>query len=486
MQQLSGLDAEFLAMESASVFGHVGSVCLVDPSTADGPFDLQRLTDLIESRLHLVPVFRRRVVEVPLGVDHPYWVEDPDFSLEFHVREIALPAPGDAEQLARQVARLHARPLDRSRPLWELYLVTGVEGGRAAVYSKIHHAAMDGVGGDALLLAVLDPTPKARPLPPPPDWAPDPLPGALALLARSAVSLPRRPGRAVGIGIGLLRHAPALVSAALGRLPVARRSSPDAVLPHPGLRAPATPFNARIGPHRRVAFADLDLTAVKEVRRRAGVTVNDVVMALCAGALRRWLADHEALPDSPLVAAVPVSVRSEADRESYGNQVSAMLTALPTQAADPLDRLSGAAAAMTAAKRDHGAIPPTLLADAFELAPPVLAGLGWRLAARLDVMRRINPWNLFVSNVPGPAIPLFYAGAKVLAYFPLSALAHGQGLNITAFSYADRLCFGLLADRALVPDLERLAEYLRAELDDLLDATASGGTAPRTPSEPVR
>jgi WS/DGAT/MGAT family acyltransferase len=294
---------------------------------------------------------------------------------------------------------------------------------------------------------------------------------------------------AVQLGAGLVRHAPGLAAATFDRLAGPNRSAgaaPDAagddpVLPHPGLRAPKTPFNARITPHRRVAVADLPLAQVDELRARVGASVNDIVMALTAGALRRWLLEHEALPETPLVAAVPVSVRDQSQQESYGNRVSALLAVLPTHLDDPGHRLAGARAAMLAAKRDLGAIPPTLLADVTELAPPVLAGLGWKLAARLDLMQRVNPWNLFVSNVPGPTSPLYYAGAKVVAYFPLSALAHGQGLNITAFSYHDRLCFGLLADRTLVPDVDTLAAHLGTELDDLLTATggpAGGGVRP--------
>jgi WS/DGAT/MGAT family acyltransferase len=477
MQQLSGLDAEFLAMESPAVYGHVGSVIMLDPSTSPEPFDLHRLTDHIHSRLPLVPAFRRRLVTVPLGLDQPYWVDDPDFALDYHVRELALPAPGDDDQLARQVARLHARPLDRARPLWELYLITGLSGGRAAIYTKIHHAAMDGVGSDALMNAVVDTSPEGRDLPPAPRWAPGPLPGGAALLARTALSVARLPGRAAALGADLVRHAPALAAAAAERLPSPLRPADDG-LPHAALRAPHTPFNADISPHRRCAFADVSFADVKEVKRRAGVTVNDVVMAMCAGALRRWLADHDALPDVPLVAAVPVSLRGEKHREAYGNQVSAMLAALPTDVADPLERLRATSAATAAAKADHAAIPPTLLSDASALAPPVLAGLGWQVAVKVGLMRRVNPWNLFISNVPGPRVPVYYGGPRVTGYYPLSAIAHGQGLNITLFSYVDRLCFGLVADRSLVPDLDRLTHHLAAELDVLLAATTPGPTKP--------
>jgi WS/DGAT/MGAT family acyltransferase len=474
VQQLTGLDAEFLAMESPAVYGHMGSVCVLDPDTAPAPVDLERLTSLIASRLHLVPLFRRRLVGVPMGLDHPYWVDDPNFSLDYHVREIALPAPGDDGQLARQVARLHSRPLDRDHPLWEIYLISGLQGGRVAVYSKIHHAAMDGVGGDDMLVAVLDPSPQGRQLTPAPPWRPDPLPSGVSLLTRSAASLAWQPVRAAKVGAGLLRHAPGLAAAVAERLPLPSvlRGEDDGA-PHPGLLAPHTPFNAQITPHRRWAFADLSLQTVKQVKQRAGVTVNDVVMALTAAALRRWLIEHGALPDRPLIAAVPVSLRTRQEAGTYGNRVSATLAALPTHLDDPVERLHAAAASMEAAKHDHSTIPPTLLADATGFANPVLAQTGWRLAARWRLMERVNPWNLFVSNVPGPTVPLYYAGARLIGYYPISAIAHGQGLNVTAMSYLDRICFGLLACRSLVPDVDLMAGYLTEELE-LLDRLTAG------------
>src|SRR6266540_4231965 len=291
VQQLTGLDAAFLAMETRTVFGHVGSVCIVDPSTAPEPFTLERFTRVVESRLPLVPPLRRRLVDVPLGLDQPYWIEDPDFDIEFHVRELALPSPGSDRQLAEQAARLHARPLDRSRPLWEIYLIFGLEGGRAAIYSKVHHAAIDGVSGNDVLAAVLDLSPEGRKLADPPPGRTERQPGAVELLARSAVSLTRHPLRAVRLSVGLLRSAPSLVaSPALARLPLVEQllgRDGDAVLSRPGLRAPRTPFNRSITQHRRWGFCGLSLSEVKRVKNAHGITVNDVVMALCAGALRR-------------------------------------------------------------------------------------------------------------------------------------------------------------------------------------------------------
>ena len=474
MQQLTGLDAAFLAMETHAVFGHVGSVSILDPSTSPDPVTLDKITGLIEQRLHLMPPFRRRLVTVPLGLDQPYWIEDPGFNIEYHVREIALPAPGDDKQLAEQAARLHARPLDRNRPLWEIYLIHGLSGGRIALYSKVHHAAIDGVSGGDILAAILDLTPEGRTVDPEP-WQGEKEPGSAHMLARSAISLAVQPLRAARVGYSLVKSLPALASAP-GRpqLPVIdklfSRDNSNVVLQASGLRAPATPFNKAISPHRRWAFRSLPLEDIKAVKNKAGGTVNDVVMALSTAALRRWLIDHDALPDQPLIAAVPVSIRTEDEKGSAGNKVSTMIAPLPTNIEDPLERLEACTVAMRAAKEQHGALPATLLSDVTQFAMPALAGQAARLAARVRLLERVNPFNLFVSNVPGPNIPLYYAGARLLGYYPLSAIADGQGLNITVCSLSGQLHFGLIADRELVPDLDVMMDYLAEELDILTKA----------------
>jgi WS/DGAT/MGAT family acyltransferase len=476
MQQLTGLDAAFLAMETPSVYGHVGSVCVLDPSTAPAPLTIERLTKVIESRLHLIPPFRRRLVTVPLGLDQPYWIEDPDFDIEFHVRELALPEPGDDKQLAEQAARLHARQLDRRRPLWELYLIHGLQGGRVAIYTKVHHSAIDGVSGNDILTALLDLSPEGRPEASPPEWDCDEPPGAAEMLLRSAVAFTLQPLRAARFSYGLLRSLPALAtSPARPQLPVIDRllgRDRNVLLSSTGLRAPATPFNRSIGPHRRWAFRSLPFESVRAVKNAAGVSVNDVVMALCAGALRRWLTERDALPASPLIAGVPVSVRTDQQKGTHGNRVSSMIAPLPTHLSDPEERLRAAHDAMRAAKDQHGALPADLLADVTQFAMPALAGQAARLSARLRLVERISPFNLIVSNVPGPNVPLYYAGAQVLSYLPLSAIADGQGLNITVISYGGQMHFGLIADRDLVPDLDELADALAAELDDLTAAVA--------------
>ena len=472
MQQLTGLDAAFLAMETSSVFGHVGSVCVLDPSTAPQALTLDRLTRLIESRLHLIPPFRRRLVEVPLGLAQPYWLEDPDFDIEYHVRELALPAPGDDKQLAEQAARLHARPLDRRRPLWELYLIHGLKDGRKAVYTKVHHAAIDGVSGNDILAAVLDLTPEGREETDTPAWECDKQPGAASMLARSVVSLTSQPIRAARMSYGLVRSLPGLAtSPARPRLPVIDRilkRDANVVLSSTGLRAPATPFNKSVSPHRRWAFVSLPFADVKRVKDVHGTTVNDVVMALSAGALRRWLLDRKALPEAPLVAGVPVSVRTEDQKGTGGNRVSSMIAPIPTNVPDTTERLRACHEAMRAAKQQHGALPADMLADVAQFAMPALAGQAARVAARLRLVERLNAFNLIISNVPGPNIPLYYAGARLLAYYPLSAIADGQGLNITVMSYGGQLHFGLIADRELVPDLDKMAGYLADELAELV------------------
>lgn len=442
---------------------------VLDPATATGPFTLQRLTGHVAARQHLLPLLRRRLVDVPLGLDQPYWVEDVPPDLGHHIREVEL-AVGDGADLAQQVADLHGRPLDRSRPLWELHLIRGLAGGRVAVYLKFHHAAMDGASGDDILAALLDPTPQGRLDEPLPPGAFERRPAAASLLLRSARSLLGQPVRATHLGNDLLRRLPRLAVAAADRVPVLDQiHHHDPLLPHRGLRAPHTPFNAPVSPRRCLAFADLSLMDVRRFKTAVGgMTVNDVVMAVGAGALRRWLVAHDALPEQPLVAAVPVSVRRSGDAGSYGNWFSVVFAAVPTNVAAPDERLAATAAAMRAAKAEQAAIPPGLFADVTGLTVPALAGPGWHWSARLRLLERVNPFNLFISNIPGPRMPLYYAGALMQAYYPISAIAHGQGLNITAISYRDRLSFGLLACPELVPDVDRLAAWLGEELRLLL------------------
>src|SRR5215472_3115876 len=472
MQQLTGLDAAFLALETANATGHVGGVSVVDPKDAPQPLTLARLTEVMAERLPLVPVLRRKLLNVPLGLDQPYWIDDADFDIEYHVREIALPRPGSDAQLTEQVSRLHARPLDRNRPLWELYLITGLARKRAAVYSKIHHAAVDGVSGTELLTVLFDLTPAGPELPAAEPFQPERPPPLPVLAAKAGMRLAWRPVQTVQITNELVRILPTLaplVNTLIGEMLGLNRGDGSVIATRPGW-APATPFNQAITPHRRFAFRSVDLDTVKAVKKAFGVSVNDVVLAMCAGALRRWLIDHNALPDQPLVAMIPVSVRDPASQGGLGNRVSAMLTPLPTNVTDPGLRLQIVRSATQVAKTQQAAIPQGLVDQISDFAVPALTARAARVVFATGLLHRLPPFNVTISNVPGPNVPVYLCGAKLLAHYPVSVITAGQGLNITLVGYRGQLHFGLVSSRELVPDIDTLAGYLPEELALLVEA----------------
>jgi len=479
MQQLTGLDAAFLALETTHSTGHVGGVSILDPKDAPAPLTLARLTQVLGDRLPLIPVLRRKLLNVPFGLDQPYWVDDPDFDIEYHIREIALPRPGSAAQLTEQVSRLHARPLDRSRPLWEIYLITGLAKRRAAVYTKIHHSAIDGASGAELLTILLDLTPEGREVPAQPPFAPARPPGLVALTAKAAAKLAWRPVEAVRLTNELVRVLPTLapaLSTLVGSMLGLNRGDGEVIVTSLG-RAPVTPFNRAITPHRRLALRSVDLESVKTVKNAFGVSVNDVVLAMCAGALRRWLADHDSLPDAPLITMIPVSVRDPASKTAMGNKVSAMLAVLPTHLADPGERVQLAHAATKIAKAQQAVIPQGLVDHVSDFSPPALTARAARVVFATGLLHRLPPFNLCISNVPGANVPVYLCGAKLLAHYPVSVLTDGQGLNITVLGYLGQLHFGLVSCRELVPDIDVLAGYLVDELDVLLKAASERPSA---------
>jgi len=472
MQQLTGLDASFLALETTSSTGHVGGLSVLDPKEAPKPLTLARLTEVLTQRLPLIPVLRRKLLNVPFGLDQPYWIDDPDFDIEYHVRELALPRPGSDAQLTEQVSRLHARPLDRSRPLWEIYLITGLAHRRAAVYTKIHHAAIDGASGAELLTVLLDMSPAGRELPPAKPWHPEKAPSWPELAARAAAKAAWRPVETVRITNELVKVLPTLapvVSTVVGGMLGLNRGDGEVIATMPG-RPPATPFNKPITQHRRFAFRSVDLNTVKQIKNAFGVSVNDVVMAMCAGALRRWLADREALPSQPLIAMIPVSVRDPASKGALGNKVSAMLAALPTNVDDPGLRLEIVHQATRIAKAQQAAVPQGLVDQISDFTPPALTARAARVVFATGVLHRLPPFNLTISNVPGPNVPVYLCGAKLIAHYPVSVVTDGQGLNITLVGYLGQLHFGLVACRELVPDIDVLAGYLVDELVLLAEA----------------
>ena len=497
MQQLSGLDAGFLYLETGPNFGHVCGVALLDPAEGSDPptgltFDAVRA--LVAQRLPLLPPLRRRLVEVPLGIDRPYWADDPDFDLDFHVRELALPAPGGPQQLADQVARIASRPLDRARPLWELYLLSGLEHGHLALLVKFHHAAIDGVAGAELFTTLLDQAPSPVDLSTESEpWQPAPVPGELQMLARGVAGAALQPLRALDFSrrvwgtvpraTGFLARStgPALTGEltrwASGALAPDAPAPDGGVLGGPGVTAPRTSFNRPITPHRRWAYGKASLTSVKAVKNAFGVTVNDVVMAACAGALRRWLLAHDELPAQPLLAMVPISVRTPEQAGQFGNRVSALIAGLPTHLADPAARLRFAHEAMRAAKEQHSALSADTLQDVTQFALPALATRAMRVAAQMRLADYVSPpYNLVISNVPGPRTPLYCAGARMLGYYPVSVVTDGLGLNITVQSYLDDLDIGLVSCRELVPDLWDLLDRLTGSIDELAEL-ARGATS---------
>ena len=490
MQQLSGLDASFLYLETGANVGHVCEVALLDPSQAPtatdaggGPaFDAVRA--LVAQRLPLLPPLRRRLVEVPLGIDRPYWADDPDFDLDFHVRELALPAPGGPQLLADQVARIASRPLDRARPLWELYLLSGLEHGRLALVVKFHHAAFDGVAGTELLTTLLDQTPEPVDLSAEPGpWRPARVPGDLQMWLRGVAGVTLQPLRALDLSRRMLGTVPRAARFLVGSTgpavtdELSRWASggptDGGVLGWPSLTAPRTSFNRPITPHRRWAYGTASLTTVKAIKNAFGVTVNDVVMAACAGALRRWLVAHDELPDSPLLAMVPISVRTPEQTGQFGNRVSALVAGLPTHLADPEARLRYAHEAMRTAKEQHSALSAETLQDITQFALPALVTRALRVAAQLRLADYVKPpYNVVISNVPGPRTPLYCAGARMLGYYPVSVVTDGLGLNITVQSYLDQLDIGLVSCRELVPDLWDLLDHLTASIDELAELAA--------------
>lgn len=466
MQRLTGLDATFLYMETPSAYMHVAGLMVLDPSELAGGFSYQEIKEFYASRLHLAAPFRRRLAEIPLGLHHPLWIEDPDFDLDYHLHHIAVPPPGGRKQIQDLAAHLVSIHLDRNRPLWEAWVIEGLEGGNVAVLTKVHHAAIDGVSGNEIIVAMLqlsphDEAPKATE-----DWQPDRVPTEIERLGYAASSLARQPVRAV-------RTARRTIQTAL-RLRE-RNRKPDVSPPPSFFSAPPTSFNHALTPHRGFAFTTVSLSDVKAVKNAAGVTVNDVVLALCAGTLRAYLDDRGEEIDAPLVAMVPMSVRTGDEQGSYGNRVSQLLCSLATDIDDPVKRLQAIHDGTHEAKEQHNAIGADILTDWAEFMAPALAGRAARLYSRTRIADRHRPlFNVTISNVPGPPFPLYSAGAKMLANYPMGPIFDGGGLNITVMSYLDNLDFGLVACSDLIPDVAVIADGLQDALIELKKAIGIG------------
>ncbi len=466
LQRLSGLDASFLYLETSTQPLHVCSVLELDASTIPGGYSFERLRDELAVRVKAIPTFRERLANSFLNLDHPVWVEDDEFDVDRHVHRVGLPAPGGRVELAEICGHLASLPLDRRHPLWEMWAIEGLDGtdarkgGRLAVLTKIHHAAVDGVTGANLMSQLCSIEPDAAP-PEPVDASrgTNPLRIAIGGLGRFAT-------RPITLATNVL---PATVTTVVDT--VKRVAGGAASMASP-FAAPPTPFNASITAHRNVAFVQLDLEDIKTVKNHFGAKVNDVVMALVSGVLRTYLLERDELPEASLVAMVPVSVHDRSDRPGR-NQVSGMFSSLQTQIADPAERLAAIAAANSAAKEHSSAIGATLLQDWSQFAGPAVFGIAMRVYARSRLTER-PVHNLVVSNVPGPQIPLYFLGAQVQAMYPLGPIFHGAGLNITVMSLDGRLNVGLISCPELVPDLWDMADGFVTGMGELLAAATTG------------
>ncbi len=424
-------------------------------------FDHDRLVELISQRIAFVPRYRQRIRWVPGRLANPVWVDDEHFDVSYHVRRSALPRPGDDHQLAELVARVQSRPLDRSRPLWEMYLVEGLAGGRFAIISKTHHAMVDGIAAVDIGQVILDTTPDRRE-PPADTWRPAPEPSWVELVAGAVAETVRRPTAAIDTvrgGLGEFQHLAGRVAGAAGGLLAAATSA--------ARPAPESPLNAVIGEHRRYATTALDLDDHRRIRKMHSCTVNDVVLATVAGALRAWLLTRgEKVGTSTTVRAlVPVSVRGDADGPQTGNRVSSYLVDLPVGEPSAVMRLHQVSYRMTAHKETGQAVGAEALAGLAGFSPPTLHSLGARVASGLS-----KRWfNLVVTNVPGPQQPLYAADARMLEAYPVVPLAKGQALSIGLTSYDGKVFYGLNADRDAMPDVDVLAQCLDDALAELLE-----------------
>ena len=462
MERLSGLDASFLYLETPTQLLHVCGLIVLDPETIPGGYSFEEFRDELERRIEHVPMFHRKLKQVPLGIDHPVWVTDDDFDIDRHVHRMAAPSPGGDRELAGLCGHIAGIPLDRSRPLWEFFVIEGLESGKVAVFTKMHHATVDGVSGANAISYLCSLEADAPPIESAsPDQKQPRTPSDAELLAWGVVSNLRKPVQVAK----LVPTTASVLTRTIGRA----RSGTAMAAP---LTAPRTSFNGTITGHRTIAVQDMSLAKIKEIKHAVdGVTVNDVVLTVAGGALRRYLEERDELPSSSLLAVVPVSVREESRKSGGSNKVSTIFSRLGSDVADPVQRLAQVSERNTNAKEHHKAIPADTLQDWAEFAAPRTFGLAVRMVSSLGLADS-GPviHNLVISNVPGPPVPLYFMGARIEGLYPLGPIMHGAGLNITVMSSEKSMHIGAIGCRELVPKPWKLTEKFPEELDALYDA----------------
>lgn len=482
MQQLSGLDASFLYLETQNSPMHIGALAIYDPSTAPGgSVGFKQIMANVLQRAHRVATFNNVLVEVPMRLDHPYWRSDGEFDPEFHIRHIALPKPGDWRQLCIQVSRLHARPLDRARPLWEIYIIEGLDNvkgyppGCFAVVSKMHHAAIDGASGIEIAAAIHDLSPDYNTNLASEAVAHDREPTYMELIWRSQLNTLKTPGRVFEVAKNTVPgFAKMIAGLARGRL----KRVTD---------IPRTRFNTNVSPHRVFCAIEVQLDDIKRIKNAvSGVTVNDVALTICGGALRKYLQSKRELPERSLVAMAPINIRTEDKQGTAGNQVSQMTVRLGSNIDDPLQRLDRVNQGTQSAKELTHAIGAKTMTDYAQFVPSTLSASAAKLYSRLGLANRIKPaYNCVVTNVPGPQIPLYFTGAKMHSSFALGPPIDGMGLFHGLGSYCGRFNISVSACREMMPDPAFYAECLQSSFDELFAAAIDANLEPKPKSKKI-
>lgn len=479
MQQLSGQDASFLYFETPRTPMHIGSIMVYDPSTVplSGKHGFKDILRIIEKRLHLARSFRQKLVNVPFNLDHPYWIEDRDFDLEFHVRHVRLPEPGDWRQLCIQTARLHARPLDTNRPLWEAYVIEGLDNvadvpeGSFALVTKFHHAAIDGVSGAEISAAIHDASPEDLVETPEYDWHPERFPTAMELLGRTAVTTAKKPFEFASL---VARNVPTAWRFGRGLLNKELQLTTN---------VPRTRFNGNVSPHRVFDGRSFSLDEVRAIKSRVeGATVNDVIVSVCGGALRQYLDSKGELPEESLVAMAPVSARSEEMRKAAGNMVSTMSLPVGSDIAKPLDRLRAVHGESERAKRLTRTVGTSLAAEFAHFLPSTTTGLMATAYGRYGLAKRLPPmYNTVITNVPGPNFPLYSMGSRMVASFGLGPIAHGVGLFQPVIGYNGQITVSAISCREMMPDPAFYCDCLDEAFEDLKKAATRKTARKRAP-----